>query len=61
MMFFEGHLEQALPLLQHAAKIEPDLREPHAFLADLYSAMAKPEKAARERVLAERGKRGEAP
>src|SRR5205823_6308097 len=33
LLFLEGHPEQALPKLQRAAKIEPDLREPHRFLA----------------------------
>ena len=61
LLFLEGHPKQAFPKLQQAAKLEPNLREPHAFLADLYQELGQPEKAARERAQAEQSNRGEAP
>jgi arylsulfatase A-like enzyme/Tfp pilus assembly protein PilF len=61
LLFLEGHPQQALPKLMRAAKAEPDFREPHRFLADLYEATGQQQKAARERELAARGKPGELP
>lgn len=61
LLFLERHPQQALPKLLAAAKLEPEYREPHRFLADLYEATNQPQKAARERELAAKGKAGEIP
>jgi arylsulfatase A-like enzyme/Tfp pilus assembly protein PilF len=61
LLFLERRPQEALPKLQLAAKLEPDFREPHAYLADLYSVMGQTQKAAKERVLAAKGRPGEVP
>lgn len=61
LLFLERHPQQALPKLLLAAKLQPDYREPHRFLADYYEVTNQPQKAARERELAAKGKAGELP
>ena len=56
MLFLERQPERALPLLLHAAKVEPESRQAHAFLSDAYMVTGQDKKAAQERVLAEHGK-----
>jgi predicted Zn-dependent protease len=61
LLFLERHPQQALPKLLLAAKLQPDYREPHRFLADYYEVTNQPQKAARERELSAKGKAGELP
>ena len=61
LLFLERHPQQAYPKLLLASKLEPDYREPHRFLADYYEVTNQPQKAARERELAAKGKVGELP
>ena len=61
LLFLERHPDRALPKLLLAAKLEPDFREPHVYLADLYSVTGQTQKAAQERELAAKARPGEVP
>ena len=49
-----GNLEEAIPPLQKAAKLEPDKPMPHIILSDVYSRLGREENAEKERAEAER-------
>jgi choline-sulfatase len=54
MLVLEHEPEAALPKLQKAAKLKPDLGEPHKYLAEAYFQLGQQANADRERALADR-------
>jgi tetratricopeptide (TPR) repeat protein len=54
ILSLQGNPVEALPNLSKAAKVQPESREAHAFLADAYRQLGQPLEAARESAEAER-------
>jgi len=54
ILSLQGHAMEALTNLTTAARVQPDSREAHAFLADAYKQLGRPFDAERERAEAER-------
>jgi len=56
ILFMQGNKIRALSLLQNAAKAEPESRQAHMYLADVYAAQGQVARANRERALAQQGR-----
>jgi arylsulfatase A-like enzyme/Tfp pilus assembly protein PilF len=61
LLGMQGSNTEALPYLRKAAKLQPESREAHMFLANVYAALGQAANAQRERAEAERGKPYENP
>lgn len=49
MLFLEGHPDAALPMLNHAAQLDPESAEAHRYLADTYEQLGESRQAVQER------------
>jgi len=53
----QKRIKEALPYLKTAARLQPNLPEPHEYLADAYTELGQQQNAAQESALAEKLKR----